>query len=958
MKRAFALLFCLMMCAYCAEKAPRRAVISKEIERIDDFEIVSPNNTPLMKWTSETLQRCLEAATGRKAAILKAPSGERLSIIIGDCDLAKAAGLDVNSLPEEGYYILRKGDSLFLAGRDSAKDAPTSNLWMQRYKRASLSAAYDFLERFTGARFVFPGEFWTAIPNRKALFLPREIDIMERPDYIVRTFYVSTAKGTSIGAQDKIDGVTYLNRVAMSGRWSEFAVPFTHGLACINLVDRFKDSHPEYFALMPDGRRHCAAGMHPGHICFSNNEVKDVIYEDIKAYLTGRPATERGIRHWMSGAFSGRYASVMPQDSFYWCFCEDCAKIAKGGFFAFNGNPMSERLKAANAINDVLWTFTKEMAERLTRDGIEGSVTQMAYSPSKEPPNFRLPDNIEIQVATSGLGNRRNWEKDRALLQRWKEKTGKSLSVWTYPGKHMDKATMRGIPAAMHHQMGEYFQFLGDYCCGAFIEEETDYVIFNFLNEYVFSRVAWNNSTDVNELLDDMYKSMFGAGANFMKMYFDKVEHLWCDKIIGNAIDSKVGPIYKLPTLFDVWQNIYSEAQMAEFAEWFDEAESLAANDAAALARIKFIREKFHGVIVAARKTQQNDFKGYREWNIAPGEKAWLHNRFWKKTEVRTYATVTEEDDELVVSWHCDEPKVQSMAASTNADEIDGPCWNDSDVEFFINPSGDRKTIYQIAVNSKGAVYDSKAFMSNWDSKWSSGAKVTPEIGDGYWKLVMRIPKKNLGRLDEHGVPMNFARHRVIVENGKAAVEDYQWALSTDYGFSDTAAWGSLVWQRQNNLLMNPDFELTEPSGKPQNWYIWKDEKDNPECRFSMDATEFVAGGQSLRFDKPQPGRIAANQSFKGKPNTKYRFSFYMKTENVVPAQQNAGTGSWIQAGKKAIGFPNPRVHGTTEWMRMATEFETDDGNSFSIGLWNWFSSGTVWFDHLVLEEIETRNDK
>ena len=83
-----------------------------------------------------------------------------------------------------------------------------------------------------------------------------------------------------------------------------------------------------------------------------------------------------------------------------------------------------------------------------------------------------------------------------------------------------------------------------------------------------------------------------------------------------------------------------------------------------------------------------------------------------------------------------------------------------------------------------------------------------------------------------------------------------------------------------------------------------------------------------------------------------------MKTENVVPTQQNAGAGSWIQAGKKAIGFPNPRIHGTTEWMRMATEFETDDGNTFSIGLWNWFSSGTVWFDHLRLEEIEKRNDK
>ena len=57
-----------------AEKAPRRAVVSKEIEQIDDFEIVSPNNTPLMKWTSAMLQRSLEAATGRKAARASTPT--------------------------------------------------------------------------------------------------------------------------------------------------------------------------------------------------------------------------------------------------------------------------------------------------------------------------------------------------------------------------------------------------------------------------------------------------------------------------------------------------------------------------------------------------------------------------------------------------------------------------------------------------------------------------------------------------------------------------------------------------------------------------------------------------------------------------------------------------------------------------------------------------------------------
>ena len=959
MRRLFLIFALLSLSLIGDEKPSRRAVLSKDTERIEEVELIVQKETPLMKWTAELLQRSLEAAMGRKADILSAPSGKRFAIVIGDCELARTAGLDVNSLPEEGYFILRKGDRLFLAGRDSDKDSPTSNLWMQRYRRASLSAAYDFLERFADARFVFPGEFGTVIPNRKALFLPKAIDIMERPDYIVRTFYISAKRGNSIGAQELVDGVSYMNQIAITGRWSEFAVPFTHGLACHNLINRFKDSHPEYFALMHDGKRQFdAEHMHRGHICFSNNEIKDIIYEDIKAFFEGRPSTERGIEYWNSGAFCGRYASVMPQDSFYWCFCEECAKIARGGRFCHYGKPISERMKAANAINDVLWKFTKDMAERLTRDGIDGSVTQMAYHPSKEPPDFTLPENVEIQVATHGLGNRNVWEEDRALLQRWKEKTGKSLSVWTYPGKHMDKEAMRGIPATMQHQMAEYFQFLGDNCCGAFIEEETDYMIFNFLDDYVFSRVAWNNSINVDELLDDLYKSMFGAGAPPMKKYFDTVEHLWCDRILGNVIESEKGPIHTLPTIFEVWQNIYSEKQMDEFGKLFDEAERLAAADSASLCRIKYIREKFHGAIVATRKSHYRNTIGYWDWTTAPGEKAWLHNMSWGKTDLRTYATVTDDGGDLVVSWHCEEPNVKGMVAKIGADEIDGPCWTDSDVEFFINPSGDRKNIFQIAVNSKGAIYDSKATLSVWDKSWSSGATATPEIGENHWNVVIRIPKRNLDRLNRRGVPINFARHRVINENGRERFEDYQWALTTDYGFGDVAAWGKLLWQPRSNLLVNPDFEFADASGMPQDWYIWKDEMDNPECKVTLDTREFVSGGQSLRFDKPVAGRLVASQHFSGKPNTRYRLSFYMKADNVVMGQPDVGVGSWIHAGKKVIGFPNPRVHGTTDWMRQALDFETDDGGKFSIGLWNWYSSGTVWFDHIILEEVKPKDGK
>ena len=953
MKKVIVLLTLFLLFAYGVEKAPRRAVLSKESDRIEEFEIVMGEKTPLLDWTCKQFQAYLKRATGYTAEIVEKPSGKRFAIIVGDCDAARKAGIDVNSLPEEGHVILRKGDRLFLAGRDSKTNDPLKNDWMQRYERASLSACYDFLERFAGAKFVFPGEFGTVIPERKGLLLPKEIDIMERPDLKVRTNHIRKSRATSFGAFDTVDGVFYINQIVMMGRWSEFAVPFIHGLAHIDLVERFKDTHPEYFALLTDGRRH----IHPdikytGHLCFSNKEIREVIYQDVKAFLTGRPAKERGIEYWRSGSFCGKYASVMPHDAFYWCNCEECAKIARGGNFCNKGFPLSERQKAADAINDVIWRFTKEIAERLTKEGIDGSVTQMAYHPSKEPPDFRLPDNIEIQVATDGLGHRKSWEENRKLLQRWKEKTGKSLSLWTYPGKHMGKAAMVGIPAMMHHQMGEYFQYLGDSCCGAFIEEETDYAIFNFLNEYVFSRVSWNLETDVEKLLDEMYAAMFGDGAQQMKLYFDTLEHLWCDRILGNVVQSELGPVDTLPTVYEVWRSIYSPEQMKAFEELFDKAEANAAKDAGAVGRIRYLRKNFHGPIVKACEEQKKNDKDYGDWTLAVGETAWLHSRFWEKTNVRTSVTVMDEGADLVFSFYCEEPDMDGMVANISKETLDGLCHEDSDVEIFLNPSGDRKNYYQIVTNSNGALFDGHAVLTKMDTSWNSGAKVVTERGDGFWKAVIKVPKSAIGAMPKEGMPLNFARHMVINGKNGKFVDDYQWTLSTESGFSDIGAWGRLIKHKPANLLSNGDFEQSDKDGRPLDWRLLGDLRSNPDCKVSLDTKEFITGGQSLRFDTPPGGRLAANQKYRGKPHTKYRLSFYLKTENVVPSRTNVGAGAWIESGGSKDPFPSSRVYGTTKWMRHETVFETGDGGDYSIGLWNWFSSGTVWYDHVKLEEI------
>ena len=191
MKHLITLLLCscaLIVSAVQFEQGARIVNISGAPVKAEKLEIVLPEETPLLKFTATELQTFLEQATGRKPPVVKTPHAGSFSLILGDNDYAVKAGIKVSDLPEQGYFIKRDGNRVYLAGKDSATDAPARNGWSQCYRRGTLSAVYDFLERFADARFFFPGEMGTIIPAKGALMLPPVIDILERPDFTDRRF--------------------------------------------------------------------------------------------------------------------------------------------------------------------------------------------------------------------------------------------------------------------------------------------------------------------------------------------------------------------------------------------------------------------------------------------------------------------------------------------------------------------------------------------------------------------------------------------------------------------------------------------------------------------------------------------------------------------------------------------------------------------------------------------------
>ena len=950
MRSKFAVL--LLFCAGILSAGQHVNQVSGPVKDAGSLEIVTEQPVPVVQFAAKELQTYLKQATGRDIPIVRKASGGKTALILGDCPSARTAGINVSKLPEEGFRITRQGNRIFIAGRDDPKQNPAKFGWNQSYRRATLSGVYDFLERFTGTRFFFPGQYGTVVPAKKGLFLPEKINVVESPDMHLRTFYFGRPKSYMPNRN-----LTYLRAMeCLRLRLSENPVNYGHGLAFLNLPERFGKTHPEYFALW-NGKRYSDPKLaFPGQLCY-NSGIREVIYQDAKAYFTGKPATSRGMKSWHSFVANGKYFCVMPQDSMHWCQCEKCRKIATPK------NWLTP--EGRQAISDFMFRFTSEIADRLTRDGIPCYVTQMVYLPYDMIPNCDIPKNVLLQVAVNGtVDSDRNTgiddRKNAKKLRDWHQKTGTKVTAWTYAmGKHGTK-NIPGVPQMMPREAGKFLAAYRDVLDGVFWESETDYYLFNYLNYYIASKMMWNNSLDVDSLLSDHYSSMFGKGAPMVKEVFDELEKCWVRDIISNMVWDDLGPRVQVPSDREIWTKIFSPEKLTRFEKLFDQAQRAAASDKGAAERVKFIRKHILGpVLEAQRKFQatQDSVDSWRVW--CPGT-VYLRPYNGEVNEVNTRVDIARENDTLVFRFDCEEPHMKDLAAKYTGRDV-FLNYSDSTVEILINPSGDRKHYYHFVVNANGSLTDFRCELNKKpDISWNSSATAKTEKGTAGWKAEVRIPLADLGTLAKE-VPVNFARHRAL--NGKPAVKEiyYQWSPQPGArigGFHAIEKWGTLSFGKApEKLIPNGDFSRMQTALKHYQEWIRPWPKDGQIAK--LDNRIFISGGQSLYYKNVSGKLLNAGFKLPGlKPKTKYRLSFYVRTQGVKGTRKDSGTGLYLYypGGKGSRGFPSPRLVGTHPWHRLAFIFTTpekiDTKGIPSIGLWCWFAEGEVWFDKVELDEL------
>ncbi len=465
--------------------------------------VVGETRSQTLDYALRELQEHLKLATGTELPVLSdgQPAGGP-TIHLGATALSERLGLAPRFLAPDHWLVRRVGDALLLSGGDAEQAVdPAGNALAPC---GTLYAVYEFLERVVGVRWYWPGELGRVVPERRTLEVG-PVAWQGAPSYNTRFAFYSNPSDEDFTVRDSR---VWWRRMRWGGLKGS---PI--GMHSFNAwPKRFGQAHPDWFALQRNGQR---ASQDPGgYVCFSNPEVLAQTVADVRAFFDAHPAV--------------RYATVMPGDGDFECHCEQCQA---------QGQPDSPR---EGRWSRLVWSFVNKVAARIHESHPERVITCCAYSMYRQPPaDVHLLPNVAVTLCTNYLPYvwRPNTKSGYlAELDAWAA-TGADIYVWDYWYARRQSGT-HGAPSLFPRAMKEWFALEGGRVKGRVIElcefyadgrSSHDWADWRLdaLDMYVAMRLMWDLDQDIEALLSDYHRDLYGPAASLMRRFHDELEAAW-----------------------------------------------------------------------------------------------------------------------------------------------------------------------------------------------------------------------------------------------------------------------------------------------------------------------------------------------------------------------------------------------------------------------------------------------
>ncbi len=396
--------------------------------------------------------------------------------------------------PEE-TLVAADSNHLVIAGRDRR----AGEVWVEH---GTANAIYTFIQDYLGVRWLWPGPLGEDVLRRETIALA-PFTHRFHPTFLSRDVFIHAERWGVAGDW------TRLQRLALDSRQGPAG-----GHAFTDWWERFHESHPEYFALQPDGTRSGWPDPRTVKLCQSNPAVWAQWLADAEESLRGNPALN--------------YLRASPNDGFSSgiCVCENCRAWdrADGPPFRYHYEGTSEDYVA---MSDRYVTFWNHLARRLKerfpgRDDLYVRVS--AYGPSMTAP---LGPGLAENTVLGFVGHfpftteeARRTQKEQWLA--WRKKAPHMLyrpNLWYWAGG------VWGLPEVAMTKTIEDFRFLAEnHCIGLVVDSAWEHWATQGPQYYLMAQLAWDPFQDGQAVLEDYYRRGFGPAAGEIRAYWTLME--------------------------------------------------------------------------------------------------------------------------------------------------------------------------------------------------------------------------------------------------------------------------------------------------------------------------------------------------------------------------------------------------------------------------------------------------
>ncbi|OGV66245.1 MAG: hypothetical protein A3K19_03805 [Lentisphaerae bacterium RIFOXYB12_FULL_65_16] len=442
------------------------------------------------------LAEYIAKSTAARLDVAKEPAPEDglVAIHCGATAYVKGLNLDVAKLDPNGYVIaFPDAHHVVLLGAGDTG---------QEY------VAYEFLERYVGVRWLFPGAVGEYVPARPDLTIPAE-SVRDEPRFQHRLF-------SGLGKEEKPEHKGEQGQWAKRNRMHD-RVKFHHNLWQLILPEQYGKTHPEFFPILK-GQRHVpqpASGKTTAQDvnaqchwqpCFTAPGLVDEAVRNICDYFAKNPQATS--------------YSFGVNDSGGHCECEACTAVDGGRTNALGIRDASTGYYTwCNAVaRGVNATYPDKRFGLLAYSGV--------YNP---PPGLRLDEHI----VPFNTYDRMKWanaeiqRKGHAATEEW-EKAAPVLGWYDY----IYGGQFYVAPRVYFHKMAEYLRYgykhnVRHYYAEAYPSGDWH----EGPKLYVLLKLLWDPNRDVDQLLQDWYACAVGpAAAPYLAEYFQLWEEFWTQR--------------------------------------------------------------------------------------------------------------------------------------------------------------------------------------------------------------------------------------------------------------------------------------------------------------------------------------------------------------------------------------------------------------------------------------------